>query len=220
MAQPQITLGYWNFRGIAQPIKYVLEYLSLAYVDKKYSHEEESLWFDVEKRNLQTIFPNLPYLKDGDFELTESEAILEYLCLKAGRPEMAQRSNPKEQGRFTEARGVVQDLRSDLYNLCYSSSFETEKAGVFSMRIHPRLDRLNKALEKSEHVVGTISWIDFVLFEIISVIGLMDSTQLEKYENLKRHHAQIAALPAIATYLTSWRYNPRPVNNPVLAKWA
>ena len=38
-------------------------------------------WFDV-KFTLDLDFPNLPYLMDGDFKITESEAIMKYIAAK------------------------------------------------------------------------------------------------------------------------------------------
>ena len=34
------------------------------------------------------LFPNLPLLVDGDYKLTESKAIMLYLCIKAKKDEM------------------------------------------------------------------------------------------------------------------------------------
>lgn len=34
---PTLVLGYWNCRGLAEPIRLFLEYLDLSYTEEKYS---------------------------------------------------------------------------------------------------------------------------------------------------------------------------------------
>ena len=63
------TLGYWNIRGLAEPIRLLLEYCGESYKDVRYqqggapdySREE---WL-AEKEKLGLDFPNLPYYIDG-----------------------------------------------------------------------------------------------------------------------------------------------------------
>ena len=55
-------LGYWPVRGLAQPIRYFLEYLGLEYNEKRYTDRAE--WFGKDKLAFNDAFANLPYLKD------------------------------------------------------------------------------------------------------------------------------------------------------------
>ena len=57
-----ITLGYWPVRGRAEPIRYMLHYLGVAFNDKRYAAEE----WGKDRGNLGLDFPDLPYLIDGD----------------------------------------------------------------------------------------------------------------------------------------------------------
>ncbi|XP_037576602.2 LOW QUALITY PROTEIN: glutathione S-transferase-like [Dermacentor silvarum] len=82
------VLGYCDMRGFAQPIRNLLVYKGVDFVDKRYKlgpapgydHEE---WLG-EKFTLGLEFPNLPYYIDGDVKLTQSLAILRYLSRKYG----------------------------------------------------------------------------------------------------------------------------------------
>jgi len=68
-----LVFGYWPLRGLGQQIRLLLSYLGLPWEAKIYTMREE--WFENDKKNLNLAFPNLPYLIDGDFKLTESAAI-------------------------------------------------------------------------------------------------------------------------------------------------
>jgi len=78
------TLGYWNTRGITQPIRYVLEYGGFDYQETRYKGDD---WFQETKPKMYSTFafPNLPYLenKEENVYLSQSKAILLYLAGKS-----------------------------------------------------------------------------------------------------------------------------------------
>ena len=82
------VLGYWNCRGVAQSIRFMLVYLDVEFEDVAYTQGDgpnfsNSEWTDV-KYELDLDFPNLPYYID-DMEgvrLTESNAIMKYIAAK------------------------------------------------------------------------------------------------------------------------------------------
>ena len=83
-----ITLAYWDIRGLAQPIRMLLEYSGANYKDIRYKCGDApgfdlSEWTSV-KFKLGLDFPNLPYLIDGSIKVTQSNAILRYLGRKFG----------------------------------------------------------------------------------------------------------------------------------------
>merc|ERR1712168_1172478 len=83
-----ITLAYWDIRGLAQPIRMLLEYSGADYKDIRYKCGDPpgfdlSDWTNV-KFKLGLDFPNLPYCIDGDIKVTLSNAILRYLGRKFG----------------------------------------------------------------------------------------------------------------------------------------
>ena len=77
------TLAYWNIRGLAQPIRLVLVYAGVDFVDKRYESSERAVWLS-DKPNLGLDFPNIPYYIDGDLKISQSMAILKYLARKHG----------------------------------------------------------------------------------------------------------------------------------------
>uniref|UniRef100_A0A669D913 glutathione transferase n=1 Tax=Oreochromis niloticus TaxID=8128 RepID=A0A669D913_ORENI len=81
-----MTLAYWDIRGLAQPIRLLLEYTGEEYEDKYYvcgeaPNYDKTCWIDV-KNKLGLDFPNLPYLLDGDRKITQSNAIMRYIARK------------------------------------------------------------------------------------------------------------------------------------------
>merc|ERR1739848_252002 len=66
------NLGYWAIRGLASPIRYLLEYVGAEYEETRY--ESGDKWFPV-KFDLGLDFPNLPWFEDGDVKINQSGAI-------------------------------------------------------------------------------------------------------------------------------------------------
>lgn len=85
------TLGYWNIRGLGAQCRYLLHYCGVEFEDKMYAYGpapdfDRSDWFNV-KQTLGLDMPNLPYLIDDEIKLTETVAIMKYICAK-WRPEL------------------------------------------------------------------------------------------------------------------------------------
>lgn len=79
-------LGYWNIRGLGAPIRYLLYYLGVDFEDKQYPYGpapeySRDAWMN-EKFTLGIEMPNLPYLIDDEIRMSESVAIMKYICMK------------------------------------------------------------------------------------------------------------------------------------------
>ena len=72
------TLGYWDIRGNTEPIRLVLHYAGIDFVDKRYTYGpapdySRENWLS-EKHNLGLPFPNLPYWVEGNLKLVQVSA--------------------------------------------------------------------------------------------------------------------------------------------------
>ncbi len=84
MSKP--ILGYWKIRGLAAQIRYMFYYVGVDFEDVTYEvgaapDYDKSSWFGV-KPSMPHQYPNLPYLIDGDVNLTETAAIMKYIAHK------------------------------------------------------------------------------------------------------------------------------------------
>ena len=88
---------YWDIRGLAQAIRFALEFCGAPYADfridagpppsdphyKADSYKER--WFNVKEQvGTHVPFPNLPFYIDADVALSQSTAILRHVGRKFG----------------------------------------------------------------------------------------------------------------------------------------
>ena len=59
---------------------------------------------------------------------------------------------------------------------------------------------------------------DFYLYEILDANSCLEPTVLADFPSLKNFHARIQALPAVAAYIKSDKFLPKPFNG-AMAKW-
>jgi glutathione S-transferase len=84
--QSKPIVGYWNMRGKAQSIRNLLVYMNVYFEDKL--HSDHQAWFSKENKELGFDYPNLPYFIDGDLKISESIAIVKYICQKYNHNEL------------------------------------------------------------------------------------------------------------------------------------
>ena len=110
MAQARPIYGYWNIRAIdrGNVNRYILAYAQVDYEDKRYDFfNNKAEWSDQDKANLGIDFPNLPYIIDGDFKLTESAAVTQYICDRWAPALIG--STPAERSRIIQLQCVLKE---------------------------------------------------------------------------------------------------------------
>ena len=81
-----IVIGYYNLKGKAQVCRLICEYLSVPYRDQLFTLTE---WDKFKNTKTKTWpYPELPFLKEGDFILTDSVTMCVYVIHRFGSSEM------------------------------------------------------------------------------------------------------------------------------------
>ena len=120
----KFVLGYWGIRGRGQVLRHLLAYTGLQWEDNVYSGPEK--WFgNGDKTKIGFAFPNLPYLINGDFKLTESVAIAKYIIAKSEKKELLGKT-PEDQATVDMIISLLDDIYSPTFALFFSPNYEKE----------------------------------------------------------------------------------------------
>ena len=114
-AGDRITLGYWKNRGLHRGncSRYLLAYSGAQWENKLLTMGGDE-WPAL--KNGGTIdLPNIPFLIDGDVNVTETVAVQRYICDKF-KPELLG-STPAERARVSQLYSVFNDKIMDFYKL-------------------------------------------------------------------------------------------------------
>ncbi|XP_069046430.1 glutathione S-transferase Mu 3-like [Lepisosteus oculatus] len=212
-----MVLAYWDIRGLAQPIRLLLEYTGTKYEEKFYScgqapDYDKSCWFG-EKEKLGMDFPNLPYLIDGDRKITQSNAIIRYIARKhnlCGEKE-------DEIVRVDILENQAMDFRNGFVILCYRD-YDNQKSAY--------LEKLPSVLKQFSNFMGERKWfagdkitfVDFIMYELLDQHRMFEPKCLDDFKNLKEFLDRFEALEKIGAYMKSKNFIKTPVNNK-MAKW-
>jgi glutathione S-transferase len=207
------VLGYWNIRGLAQPIRLMLSYAEEQFEDKLYKYGpapeySRSDWTNV-KFTLDLDFPNLPYYIDGDQKITQSLAIMRYLARKLElEPE-----TEDEKMRSDIAEQQFADFRMGLARISYDPNFDTLKE-VYLKNLPQALKLWSTFLGERKYFAcqDKITHVDFIAYEALDVHRLLSPECLDAYDNLKSFMERFEALPTIAKYMKSDKFLKYPVN--------
>ena len=153
-----MEFGYWGIKGLAEPIRWFILHLGLDV--KEWSPASMEEWA-AKKANLGP-FPNLPYLQDGDFFISESTAIPVYLAHKAGKPELVG-GDSQQKARYVQIEGVLTDLRQAFYKVMFYPGDHKEhiaKALVEGGVVQNKLTQLNAFLGEREWFLGHLTYLD------------------------------------------------------------
>lgn len=207
--QPTVVFGYWAIRGLAQPIRNLLAYAEIPYVEVAYGDgaAEEARWAadKPQLRGLGFDFPNLPFLARPDgARLTQSIAIMQHIA--RARPELqllgATPAAADLCSLWTQ-QGV--DFRASISAFCYGS----EAAVPAGLADGASLAQFEAALGERAFVAGgdgpTVA--DFVVCEALAHLrailaakaGVPDA--LAPFPRLHALVARFEALPAVRAAL-------------------
>ena len=213
--RPKIVLGYWKIRGLAQQIRYLLEYIQHPYEEvlfeqgdaPNYSIEQ---WTTV-KDSLGLDFPNVPYIIDGDVKITDPLAIMVYLC-HSYAPELLGQ-DIKQKAEIDMLHMQLKDIRSAMIGQCYISN---DRANLKKNALS-KSEALIKHIEGRPYVAGdNLTYLDFIFLELFDFIDFASEyTFYDSNDNVRNYSYRMKALPALKSYIASDRFIERPYNNKI-----
>jgi glutathione S-transferase len=212
------VLGYWDIRGLVEPIRYLLHYVGAEFEDKRYNigaapEYDRSEWLN-EKPTLGLDFPNLPYYIDGDIKLTQSTAILRHL----GRKNNLVGKTEEEQIRSEVAEQQAVDIRQSLVKVAYNTAEYATLREELLKTLPDTLQLVAKFLGTNQYVLGeNVSYVDFLLYDTLDFVRLFEPTLYEAVPVLSEYLTRFEALPAIDTYLKSGQFKRLPIFGPMAA---
>ncbi|CAH3186664.1 unnamed protein product [Porites lobata] len=206
-------LGYWDIRGLAEPIRLLLHYTGTEFKDERYECGDapdynRDCWFSV-KFTLGLDFPNLPYYIDGDIKITQSNAIMRHIA----RLNDLCGSTKQEKVRVDISENQLMDWRKKFTGLCYNPDFDKLKEGYIK-DIKATFQQFSDFLGERKFLAGDkISFVDFILFEALDEHLLFEASLLDPHVNLKEYRSRIEELTSIAAYRKSEKFKAHPINN-------
>lgn len=218
MVDNKIQLAYWKIRGLASPIRYLMEYLKVDYNEIFYEVAvtqgqdgpvyDKSCWFD-NKFKLGLDFPNLPYLVDGNEKITESHAIMMYLGRKFN-PEVLGK-NTLDSARVDMCAGTIKDLNGFIIGHCYGSG---DKEAVMK-GLESRLPNFSNFLGEKTYLVGDyLTFVDFLFYELLELIDFIsEGKSLANFKNLLAYLNNMRNSEFMKRHKESKRFIEAPFNN-------
>ena len=163
--------GYWKARiGPRGSInRCLLGYAEVDFEDKQYSSLEGSttIWSE-DKPNLGLDFPNLPYLIDGDYKITESRAVSAYICARWAPALLG--ADPQEKGAIAMMHNVVYDWIFSFFGMAMKSSEPPTVEEVYA-KAKTGLEPIVAYLGDKQYLASAgVSLVDFLLWEGLETI--------------------------------------------------
>jgi glutathione S-transferase len=181
----------------------LLTHLEVNFEDKIYDMGdaptfEQGEW-QHDKATLPIPFPNLPYYIDGDFYLSESWAILKYICWKH-RLEYNGR-NLKEEAHVGMLQGVLTELRTNVARANYSPEFAVMKPAAIESSVG-FLNKFATYLQGKRFLVGDEpTYVDFFFFELLQYIEAWEPGLIARVsEVFALYQTNFRSLPHISEF--------------------
>jgi len=198
-------LVYFNLRGRAQFIRYLCTDNGIAI------EEVDTPFEDWPKVKLTTKFGQVPILRDGDFEVAQSNAILRYLARKHG----LYGANDKEASLIDQLNDQQEDVRNTYVRFIYFE-YDTEK-DKYIAAVPDKLAVFEKLLGQNNKGAGffvgsKVSFVDYSIFDLLDNFLVLSPTSLDKFPLLKAFHSRIAAREKIAKLRQTDRFKKMQIN--------
>ena len=193
-----IRIGYWDIRGLVEPIRMILHHNNVPYKFENFFMDPKMGKFHPSwqegKLKLGLDFPNLPYYIDKDVTISQSGAILKYVGKKYGLAGQT----PQEEAKIDEIADVIKlELHYFFFLTCYSGDrFETMKEFAIA-QARQVFKQFDVFLGDKEWLFGSdMKYPDFHLWSMLDAyLGRNDSVL---------HFPKILRLHLLALFMTEF----------------
>lgn len=209
-------LAYWNFRGLAEPIRMLLHHSGVDFEDKRYTLGPPSNILDNEwskvKYKLGLDFPNVPYYIDSNVKLSQSLTIMRYLAKKHGM-------YPTSESELLQAESLEQVSRDILQGIIFASmnTAPSDMDEIFKLRREEPLRQVARFLGDKKWLLGDkLCYADFLIYECISHYSYFDTKMLLRYPVFSQYLKRLEALPNIQQYMKGGSFKEWPLYGPII----
>lgn len=206
-SQNKIKLGYWKIRGKAHQIRSMLFYLGVEFEEDLYEQGDgpdfnRDCWLKV-KYNLGLNFPNLPYLRHGDYNLSETAGIMVYLASKYDSSLLGK--SPEDQGRLRMIDNIIDD-RLTKFTRCQYTGEDKSKTLETMKQDFSEIDAwIGK--ERKFLVADYITYMDFFLHEAFErILWYTEGKGHEYFPNISRVWKNVDSLESMTKFKSSESY--------------
>ncbi|KAG5185264.1 glutathione S-transferase [Tribonema minus] len=215
-ASPNVILGYWDARGVAEALRCLLTYCNVKFTEKVYT--EMPQW-QKDEHALGLPFPNLPYFIDSrsGLKLTQSNAILQHV----GRSHGLVGKTPEQMAEVEVLVNLAFDMLMILSRVIIAPPDKYPRLyAEFAKNTVPAwLDQLETYLGTKEWLVGTLSTADFVIYDRLSVLNRYLPGCVDARAVLKAYAERFRTLPRVCDYLASAAHRERCVFGAPVTNW-
>lgn len=194
----KVSLGYWRMRGRGQVPRLLLVYTGATWEDIQYSAPEQ--WFGGDKESLGLDFPNLPYVIEGDFKITETLAVCSYIVDRSSKREQLLGQNYIERAKIINVQLILIEMFDKLNQVAYSPQTPESKEKIWKENIVPKLQYLSKFKGSYEWIFGRLTLPDFLLTEISFYIENIYPGNYKEFPFLNEIRTRFHNLPEIKKY--------------------
>lgn len=144
------------------------------------------------------LFPNLPYIVDGNYKISETVAITKYIVNKSGKKELGGK-DLKDQALVDNLIGVFNDIANSIAELFFSETF-ADSLPLTVEKIKPKVELVNKFYGEKEYALGYITIADFLFAELSYYVKEVSKELYEKCPSWERVQKAVMNLPEIMGY--------------------
>ncbi|KAL4508064.1 hypothetical protein ABPG72_021437 [Tetrahymena utriculariae] len=203
----KLVYGYWNTRGRGQQIRFLLEYVEASYEEKIYHFDNPDEWFLKDKKTLKP-FPNLPYIIDGEFYLSEHDSVIKYIVKKHPKYQelIGIGKGPNDEFVIDQLVSVINDLRQTVRDYYFNPKILEVKKDVLP-NTHPKFNQLFEFKGNNTFLLPYLTIADFKLVEVLLYYKCLDEALFNTHlSGFEPYIQSFYSLPRISEYVKTDKY--------------